>query len=206
MHNQIVKFILLISLISIKAQAAVYVEPFLGYLAYAKTKYELTKTEDDETYASWKNRNFDYGLRLGGKYNVVLYGLELVKASVDFEADESTSEAPFDISGSWSQTHFGIFLGIELPLSMRLRYAYYIDSHITSTQQASFEDKLTGDGYAFGFGYSFFAWLTLNLDYRRSSMDLYKQKTPAEETRTQSKYKYKEWVLSVSFPLGLGEN
>lgn len=196
---------LLTSFRSTETKAGVYFEPFLGYIAYAKTKYKISETEDEEENATWSNRNLNYGMRIGGTYSILSYGLELVKASPEFESGESTDQAPFDITGSWAQTNFGIFIGAELPLSIRLRYAYYIDSHITSTQQQTFDDKLTGDGYSFGVGYSFFLWLTLNLDYRRSSMDLYEQKTPAQNFPTNSKYKYKEYVLSVSFPLGLGE-
>jgi hypothetical protein len=199
--------ILIFLFIAGKAHALIYAEPFLGIQPLSSLEYKLTSDEDVAEYDSGGLTQILIGTRLGyyhtGKYKG-LGGIEIARNW--FELEGGDQGAPFDLTGDWRGTYFGLYLGYEFPYNIVFHWTYYLSSRFTNTAGANEGDSLRGDGFAINLAYKWYNWLKTGLEYRRHKLEDYRDASTGAQTITTNRYETKGLMLFVSFPLSiLGE-
>jgi hypothetical protein len=190
----LIAILFLIFMIPLNSYAGWLIEPFIGKSLFSSFTYDLSK----EDKAEYDYSVLPIGTRLGYKIPMFASGLTYYRMSTDLSG--GSDRVPISISGDHSGNFFGIFFSGHFPLDIVFRYTYFISSRLTNQSGSTAGNSLRGDGFAIGGGYSFFSYLTLNLEYIRHKYDVYKTKTPETRVVVPNAFKSSEWLLSLSFP------
>ena len=145
---KLVAFVLV--LVSLKAQAGIYIEPYAGYLS---TNYDTTVSGTYQGSAfTTDDTDTDSGVAFGGKLG---YAIPFVAAGVDYLK-----------AGDFSD--LGPFLEVRLPVFLKFRATYIMASEGEEEENGF---TIEGSGVKVGFAFSLFANLTANVDYLMTTYD-----------------------------------
>lgn len=137
---------------SVESQAALLIEPVVGY-SIGKFNSE-TDTAGDVEKDDHSARGTSYGGRLGYQN----FGFQL---GVDYLASKMTQN-----DEDFNTSEFGGFVGFEFPILLRV-YAGYVFSGTADTTVDDEEIELSGGkGPKVGIGFTVLPFLDLNLEYR----------------------------------------
>lgn len=151
-------FAFLICLVSAQSQAALLLEPLVGYsVGKFNTEVNPGSVDDDESLSG-----ISYGGRVGYQNLGFQLGLDYLASNLAVDDDDlKTSE-------------LGAFVGFEFPILVRV-YAGYVFSG-----KGNYEVKNGGEfefegatGPKIGVGFTLLPFLDVNLEYRRISYDTY---------------------------------
>lgn len=168
---------------SVESQAALLIEPVLGYsVGKLNTEIEaLGATEKDDNSASGAS----YGGRLGFQNLGFQLGLDYLASSMSSDGEDvKTSE-------------FGGFVGFEFPILLRV-YAGYVFSGTADTKVEDESINLTGGtGPKVGVGFTILPFLDLNIEYRNIKYETNDEDLPANAELDAD---YQAVMFAVSLP------
>ncbi len=156
--KKISRLVLLLALAlghSVESQAALLIEPVVGY-SFGKGTLDMTvpAAPATNTSATRSSNGSSYGGRLGYQNFGFQLGLDYLASSMKVSGD------------SFKTSEFGGFVGYEFPILFRV-YAGYVFSGTgtlaTSTQDYNFKN---GTGPKVGLGFTLLPLLDLNIEYR----------------------------------------
>ena len=151
-----VLFAFLICLVSAQSQAALLLEPLVGYsVGKLNGEYDPGTADFDESL-----KGTSYGGRVG--YQNLGFQLGLDYLASNMEADDM----------DFKTSEFGGFVGFEFPVLVRV-YAGYVFSGTGDLEQDIGRDLNLkgGTGPKIGVGFTLLPFLDVNLEYRRISYD-----------------------------------
>lgn len=143
---------------SVESQAALLIEPVLGY-SMGKANLEMTvpglgSDKDDESI-----KGLSYGGRLGYQNLGFQLGLDYLASNMDIDGD------------AFKTSEFGGFVGFEFPVLFRV-YAGYVFSGNGTFETDDEDVKFKGGtGPKVGIGFTVLPFLDLNLEYRKITYD-----------------------------------
>lgn len=158
--KKIVQLTLLLSLFlgySFQSQAALLIEPVLGYsFGKANLEYESAGLTDSDKESI---NGVSYGGRLGYQNLGFQLGLDYLASKMSLDGDDFNT-------GEW-----GGFVGFEFPILIRV-YAGYIFSGTGDIKTDTNDVKVSGGtGPKFGVGFTMLPFLDLNIEYRSVKYD-----------------------------------
>jgi hypothetical protein len=208
-----IKLILIVfALIAIPTtQASIYIEPYAG-LAFGDGDLDHTENSKNYEHDSWM-----LGTTLGGRAGLQIHGFIFgAVGSYSYLSIKTRKENQADITDSHSydntlqQTLGGVFFGFRLPLPMKIWGEYYLltkgkmtYSESRSSNIFTKDDKLKGNGYAFGVGYTGTPLFDINFEGRFLKYDeltLTGTKNELPNNTYTSKLRMFELILSISMP------
>lgn len=137
---------------TVESQAALLIEPVLGY-SVGKINTEQSLLGESE-----KDDNSLSGTSYGGRLGFQNLGFQL---GVDYLASQMTSDGD-----DFSTSEFGGFVGFEFPILLRV-YAGYVFSGTATAEGDDDDIKLkSGTGPKLGVGFTILPFLDLNIEYR----------------------------------------
>ncbi len=186
------------------ALASVLIEPYIGYSLAGKTEI---KDSTGTTKSDYSGMNF--GGRLGAQYLGLMGGLAYDHGSYTSEmtSPQSTIDA-LNLAGSgleskWSVNSYGVFVGYNFPILLRVWGTYFVSSNWKATEtKGGFDknDETTASAYELGLGYTALPFVSLNLQYRVTNFDETKYADGSSSQKNNSSTG-KNILLSVSLPI-----
>lgn len=168
------------------AQAALLIEPVLGYNMAANSKLDVVGEPD-----SSGGKGIGYGGRLGYQNFGFQLGLDYLSNSIDMNED-SLYDANFDSS------EFGAFVGFEFPVFVRIYVGYIFSANAeTKTSSGDKWEFSKGSGYKVGLGFTTIPFIDINLEYRAVTYD--EHETLA--AKSKDALDFSAVLLSLSVPL-----
>lgn len=161
--SQIIILLALILGYSGQSQAALLIEPVVGF--NVGTKFDL-KFDDfpaqNENYSGGKGGAF--GGRLGYQNFGFQLGVDYLKSSIDMNTS--------DFKNNISLSEWAGFVGYEFPLFLRV-YAGYIFSTNGSTKNSNSQsvDLSKGTGSKLGLGFTGLPFIDINFEYRTGTIN-----------------------------------
>jgi hypothetical protein len=158
--SQLALLIALFLGISSQSEAALLIEPVVGYNLGYKIDSKIGTTKDSYTGGTGAS----FGGRLGYQNFGLQLGVDYLKSSIDM--NDNDFESNFDTS-EWAG-----FIGYEFPLMLRV-YAGYIFSG-TATSKDSSNTKIDfsgGTGTKLGIGFTGLPFIDINLEYRQATFN-----------------------------------
>ena len=144
---------------------SVLIEPWVGYLGGGSDGDRLEKTHRGSLYGAKLGYQSFVGLSAGLRYD---------------QGDIATSSYDLDHQA------YGVFLGYDLPLLLRLSVSYYLASKTERADAAI--PSLEGKGLAVNVGMGILPLVKIFLEY---------------QTHNDSDYKVKWYMLGLSLPLNI---
>ena len=186
--KKIVQLTLLLSLVlgySVQSQAALLIEPVLGYsFGDANVEYEQGGLTDSDKNSV---KGLSYGGRLGYQNLGFQLGLDYLASKMDYDGDDFTTG------------EFGGFVGFEFPVLLRV-YAGYIFSGTGKVASDDADIKFSGGtGPKFGVGLTLLPFLDFNVEYRSVKYDMEKDVTPGLDVN----FDYSAIMVGFSLPFTL---
>jgi hypothetical protein len=168
-----------------KTQASLLIEPHLAY---------NLSGSGDAAAEVYDYSGPQYGLRLGFQYLGLMSGLDFTKSIYTLETKTlgTSSKADYD------RNEFGVFLGYNLPVLLRVWGAYYFSGEAKNKQSGN---KILGNSTELGIGFTGIPFLSLNLMYRMINNE--KQVINGRTSAMAPKQDLNEFVLGLSIPLNL---
>jgi hypothetical protein len=162
------------------ANAGVLLEPYVGYQT-GKTKNSGVSTDFS---------GLDYGARVGWQQMGFMLGL-------DFMTGKMTDKAKTPKSNDVTPQSFGVFVGYNFPVLLRV-YGTYGFSNSVKLEQTGQSNKIEGSPLLkLGVGYNFLPLLSIALEYTTATYDEYNGTKMTNDT-TSSAY-----GVSISVPFTL---
>ncbi len=170
------------------ADAALLVEPLVGYNVSSKLDFEKGDLyTDGKLFTGGTGGAF--GGRLGYQQLGFQVGLDYLHSTIDMDDDDFDKDIEMN---EWAG-----FVGFEFPIFFRV-YAGYIFSATGKTEMSDVKtDFSKGSGTKLGVGFTGLPFLSLNLEYRSGSFGEYEQ----DDNTVEDSTKYSSYLLSVSLPL-----
>ena len=190
--------ILVTSIFSLNASAALLIEPVVGYSAGLKGKVHEADTSGGGTVAE---NNFSggsgvsYGGRLGYQKLGFQVGLDYLHSTINPEDK--------DFKSNLDVNEWAAFVGFEFPILFRVYGAYIFsaDGQGKYDTGASFE-KLTmkdGSGFKAGLGLTLLPFLDINFEYRKTTFGEWK----AGSTKVEGDIDANIYMIGLSLPFTL---
>lgn len=183
------KLLLLLSLIaSISAHAELLIEPLVGWNTGGHFDFSQGKT--------YSNRGGAAGGRLGFQKLGFQLGIDYLHSSFDMGSDDFETNVSMD--------EFGGFIGLELPILLRV-YGGYIFSasgkarYNDGVQGMQDTDFLKGSGGKVGLGFTGLPFLVINFEYRIGKFSEYE----INDVKQTGDVEYNSYLVSVSLPITL---
>jgi hypothetical protein len=164
--------------------AALLIEPYLGYKVI---------TDGEEGTKEYDTKGIALGGRIGYQQLGLMGGIDFNTSSFDLKTTTTTATTENDASSS----DFGIFVGYNAPILVRVWISYYLSSSLDFKN--STESEYKGNGYALGVGYTGFPFISLNFEYKQKSYDELETSTATSNLNPEADFN--EILLSVSLPL-----
>jgi hypothetical protein len=169
------------------SQAALLIEPVVGYSLNAK--FDATETATLPNGLEAKGNGVSYGGRLGYQQLGFQLGIDYLKSSLTIDED--------GLEDGVSMSEWGAFAGFEFPVLLRV-YAGYIfsataDAEGTNGTKIEFTE---GSGMKFGVGFTGLPFIDINVEYRKGTfgeLEMAGIKTGAETD-------YSALMLGLSLP------
>ncbi|MBX3022159.1 MAG: outer membrane beta-barrel protein [Bdellovibrionales bacterium] len=158
-----------------KAQAAILLEPYLGYHT---GKYDSGSREYDLS-------GLNFGARLGYQNLGLQLGLDYMTGAWTVKTDPSLDAEPSDL---------GLFVGYQFPVMMRVYGVYNLQSKNKAKSSAG-SSTLEGSGIKLGVGFTSLPLVAVNLEYRSSTY------TKVDGNSLSKNAKDNTYGLTVSLPL-----
>lgn len=191
------KRILLASLFlfATSAQAGFLIEPYVGFGISSGENSNTAKVEYDQTAPF-------LGARVGYQTLGFMFGLDYTKG---MEADFDTKVGSVTSTTDLDQSTFGVFVGYNLPVMLRVWGAYYFDTTLEQQSGAGTGDEISGNGIGLGAGFTGLPFVSLNLEYRMMTLDESKDNSTGTTTKLTGtdEVDYNQIMLSVSLPLNI---
>lgn len=167
---------------TLSAQAALLLEPLVGYSLASKVDIE-----DGESYSGGMGPSF--GGRLGYQKLGFQIGLDYLHSEID--QDDK------DIKENVSLDEWAAFVGFEFPILFRV-YGGYIFSATGETEFAGGNkvDLKSGTGFKAGVGFTLLPFLDINVEYRKGTFDEFK----AGAFKSENNIDYNAYMISLSLP------
>jgi len=166
---------------SFQSQAALLIEPVLGY--NVSTKLDI---EDVDNYSGGTGAAF--GGRLGYQNFGLQVGIDYLRSSIDMHDDV------FDKNVTMSE--WAGFVGYEFPLFLRV-YAGYIFSATGETEMGGLDaDFSEGSGTKMGVGFTGLPFVDINFEFRTGKFDKYE----ASGIELDQEVKYQSIMVGISVP------
>lgn len=179
------------SFITLSSQAAVLIEPILGYNLDG-----VLRVEDDvtgQTKTGGGGSGAAYGGRLGYQKLGFQIGVDYLNSKMKFKSEEPI------VSSEW-----GAFVGFEFPILLRA-YAGYIFSASAEAENIDTGNGGTADanysggtGAKVGIGFTLLPFVDLNLEYRRTQYDELKVGSLPKSSDERT---FSTFMVGVSLPL-----
>lgn len=182
--KKLTQFFLLLALIlgfTSQTQAAVLIEPVLGYSI--GSKLDIDEIDD---YSG--GMGLSYGARLGYQNLGFQLGLDYLKSSIDMDDND------FDENVDTSE--WAAFVGFEFPVLLRVYAGYIFSATGESEMGGTNVDFKKGSGVKFGVGFTGLPFVDLNLEMRRGTYDEVKFSGIPGDTTAD----FQSYMLSVSLP------
>ncbi len=169
---------------SAQSQAALLIEPVIGY-SFGKMNGESTTagvTDKDDVSI----RGLSYGGRLGYQNLGLQLGLDYLASSLDIDGENlKTSE-------------FGGFVGFEFPILVRVYVGYIFSGAATIESDPDDIKYKGGTGPKVGVGFTLLPFLDINLEYRSIS---YEENDDFSPTTIEADYNAVMLGFSLPFTL-----
>jgi hypothetical protein len=158
--SQLALLIALFLGISSQSEAALLIEPVVGYNLGYKMENKLGGTKDSYTGGAGAS----FGGRLGYQNFGLQLGVDYLKSSIDMNDN--------DFGGNFDTSEWAGFIGYEFPLMLRV-YAGYIFSGTASSKDSSDDsyDLSGGTGTKIGVGFTGLPFIDINLEYRTATFN-----------------------------------
>jgi len=193
-------FLLSFFLFSLNASAGILIEPYLGYAILGNGEVSISNTKYDNDYAS-----LTFGGRLGLQHLGFMMGADY--SIQNFEMESTTGSTTYNDDVKKKQ--FGIFVGYNFPILLRVWGTYFIsssfegDDAVSSTNRYDSNDELNdGNGFGLGVGYRPISFVSINLEYRKFEYDTW-EVAGVEATNMTKDQTLSEILLSVSLPFNV---
>jgi opacity protein-like surface antigen len=176
-----------ILILSTQSQAAVLIEPVVGY--NFGSKFTIGEGSDTDSYSGGSGPSF--GGRLGFQQLGFQLGVDYLNSSIDM--DDNDFDKNIDMS------EWGAFVGFEFPIFLRV-YAGYIFSATGETEVADTKVDLSkGSGYKAGLGFTALPFVDINLEYRAGTFDEIKSGGSESDDTAD----YKSIMIGLSIPIAI---
>lgn len=187
----------------------ILIEPHIGYNVKGSADYNgsamaIVSGQPITVPASFSDKynGLQYGGRIGLQYTPgLMFGFDYNMSHYSIK-ETYTDGSPAD-TDSYKRSEIGAFLGLSLPLSIRVWYTYYIMKQtVTKTNTVSgltAGDYNDGHSTEIGLGYTGFPYLSFNLLYRTMVYSDGDQNGVGFYT-ISPEYKAHEIVLGLSVP------
>lgn len=183
-NSLITLLILAITAFSSTVHASLLIEPHIGYnLSGSGTTSGV----------EYKYTNPEFGLRLGGQYLGFMAGFDYTTSAYTWEQSPGGDD-------KFDRGEFGVFVGYNFPILLRVWGAYYFTNtaeDTNATGRTPSGAKYEGSTKELGVGFTALPFLSLNLMFRNVVMDT----KPAGITSAD--IANNEIVLGVSLPFTL---
>ena len=169
---------------SLNANASLLIEPHIGY---------NVSGSGTTSGVAYKYSNPELGLRFGGQYLGLMAGFDYTSSTYTWKQTPGGDD-------KFDRGEFGIFVGYNLPILLRVWGAYYFTNTATD-QEASGRTtagaKYKGNTKELGVGFTALPFLSINLMLRNVVM------TTKPVGITSADISNNEFVLGVSLPFTL---
>jgi hypothetical protein len=166
------------------SQAAILIEPVVGYSASGKLEFE------DDSYSG--GRGLSYGGRLGYQNLGFQLGVDYLNSSLDMDHTDFRSDVAL--------SEWAAFVGFRFPLFIRLYAGYIFSAHAEATMTDDLKMKATkGTGSKFGIGFTGIPFIDINLEMRRGSFADYS----IDGQDQNEKINYSAYMIGISIPINL---
>tara|TARA_R110002072_G_scaffold64203_2_gene159195 strand:- start:35204 stop:35884 length:681 start_codon:yes stop_codon:yes gene_type:complete len=201
------RLLLLLLLLPQMALAEFHVEPYLGYA------FESSSQQTSTTKYEWSSSYIEFGGRAGYEMLGLSLGVDynLTPGGRDFEQDAPATTT--QDKSEWKGHNFGLFVGYELPIMLRVYATYYLSSKLKVDSDKDGDatndvgDEYSGNGFNLGVGFTGLPFVSINLEYRHNSYDELKDVASGVTTKYPNlgvqERKNNAVLLSVSLPLHL---
>lgn len=191
--KQLAQIALLLSLVlgfSSYSQAALLVEPVVGY-SFSKAEIEEqtvgSTTIDGDSY---KGSGGSFGGRLGYQNLGFQLGIDYLRSSIDI------NDSDFDKNLSTSE--WAGFVGFEFPVLIRV-YAGYIFSATGESEINGEKIEFSkGSGMKAGVGFTGLPFVDINFEYRKGSFGEF---DTLDETFDEESTRFEAFMIGLSLPL-----
>ncbi len=191
------------------SHALLWLEPYIGY---GTGGFELTLSNlgiygiTDGKYEVDTSGPL-YGAKIGASVFLFAFGLQYETGSIkekmaSFPAGSVANTA----TDEYDTTHLGAFVTFTGAPLINVWANYFFDVKYEETK-GDIGDELTGTGYGLGLGFTGLPFVSLNLEYRKSTIDEEKDVSTATTTKLPSAYSsvydVTTIIFSVSAPFDL---
>jgi hypothetical protein len=198
--------------LSMSSFAGLLIDPYIGY-KFGSTEQTL-KSLGVNNNGSYENSTSGYALgsRLGFSFLGLMGGLDFNVGSMSDKADTFPSGNPQSGKDDYSTKQFGLFVGYNLPVMLRFWGTYYFSSsqEVTKTNATTGSDKgdkYSGSGYGLGVGFTGLPFVSVNLEYKKTTFDKFVDGPSGIRTDYPSTFSSEleasEIFLSVSLPIDI---
>jgi len=207
LKNKIISALFLTSL-SFSSFAGFLVDPYIGFKFGSKDQTVKNLGAANGTYED-KDSGYAIGSRLGYSFLGLMGGLDFNVGSITDKADSSPAGITVSGEDDYSTKQVGLFLGYELPILFRFWGTYYFTNEweakssntVTGTDKG---DTYSGSGFGLGVGFTGLPIVSINLEYKKSTFDEFKDGVTGAKTSYPSNFSSEveasEIFLSVSAP------
>lgn len=173
-----------------QSQGSFLIDPYLGF--------KLASGENSNNLITeYEYNSLTYGSRLGLKFLGFSGGLDYSLSSVEMEASTGNTT----ITDDHEQKSFGVFVGYDFPIMMRIWATYFFDINYEDTDGTDKGDELNGSGLGLGAGWTILPLVSLNLEYRMISLDESVTSGVTNSLTGDDEIEINELLFSVSIPL-----
>ena len=184
--RKLTQFFLLLSLLlgfSSYSEAALLIEPVLGYNLGSKVEFE------DDSYSG--GRGMGFGGRIGYQNLGLQLGIDYLNSSIDLDDNDFDKDVK---ASEWAG-----FVGFRFPLLFKV-YAGYIFAANGESEASGLDVELSsGSGMKAGVGFTGLPFIDLNIEYRKGTYDEFKISGQDQDEKVD----FSSILFSVSLPFTL---
>lgn len=182
------------------ANAALLIEPHIGYNVSGSGDTAIDDANMEVDYSG-----LQYGLRAGWQYLGFMVGLDYTTSNPEIESTFTVPAVPGfsqTVKNDFKKKEIGVFAGYNLPILLRAWAGYYFDVEAKSENESDLIEsgaKMSGSGMELGVGFTGLPFVSLNLVYRNTSFDEFKDSEGTDKIKLNAS----EIVLGASIPFTL---
>ena len=171
-------------------RANYYVEPYIGHDLVGSADYKISS-----------GQTFDFkfkALHIGARFGWTFW------ESLTLGADYAQSRFAFEGNGAHEKMHgkiWGPFVMYRFSQWVKIWYTYMFYSRFEYEEGTSVDDKLIGEGHAFGISYIDIPYIDFNLEYRIHTLGSFYNDDIEQTNPLNYPYNASQILLSLSAPI-----
>jgi hypothetical protein len=149
------------------ANAGIHIEPYIGYQlgSYSGDAVAKTSSVDASIEIDGSQSGLAYGGKLGWGVLGLSAGLDYMKATIESDGDETSTD--YDVSA------LGAYASFTFPILLSVSGTYFFDYEMVGDSSGTGAVNTTdsGNGFKVGIGFTFLPLVSINLDYIVANID-----------------------------------